>query len=131
VADFSCDLPTLITASACFSDNCLGQSDRDAIDIWIRIKALAAAGGTDYSANLSGLLSDAALWVRRPADTIRAIELYIDLLSANEDGAGLSTNANTLLGQAKCLRSWCLGREQTRGLKAFLKCAIQAQGVPT
>lgn len=129
--DFSCDLNTLILASACLSDNCMSQSDRDAFDIWVRIKALAAAGGTDYTSNLKQLMADSAIWRLRPPDTLKAVESWIDLLSANEDGAGLGTDARGILKSAHCLRGGCLGKEDAKGIKSFLKCAIQTIGVPT
>lgn len=108
----------------------MSDSDRDAVDIYVRIRNLQAVGGTDYRTNLTQLKKDAALWMQQSSDTLHAISTWIDILNANDNGAGLSTDPRSLLTSAKCLGADCLGKEQTRGIKDFLKCAINTLGKP-
>jgi hypothetical protein len=130
VADFSCDLNGLKVASACLSDSCVSVSDRAAIDIYVRVNALKAVGGIDYTNNLTGLLQDSKLWQKQSEDTLERIGLYIDILNALEDGAIISADPHALLAKAKCLTGKCLGKEQTRGVLAFLKCQLNTLGTP-
>ena len=127
---FSCDLNTLIQSAKCLSDLCVAESDRGAIDIYTRIANLAAIGGTDYRNNLKQLMIDSANWQRRSKDTLAAVSLWIDILNANADGAGLGTDPKAILALAKCLKGECLGKEQMRGILVFLKCAINTLGKP-
>jgi len=129
-AAFSCNLNTLIQSAKCLSDICVSQSDRDAINIYVRVANLAASGGTDYRSNLSGLLKDSILWQKQSCDTLKAVSLWFDILNANDNGAGISTDPKVLLAAAKCMRGTCLGKEETRGVLDFLKCSINQLGKP-
>lgn len=129
MALFSCNINSLIQSSKCLSAACMADPDRSAIDIYVRVANLAASGGTDYRNNLTKLLKDSVQW-QKSAETLRAVSLWMDILNANDNGAGLSTNPKVLLSAARCMRASCLGKEQTRGIKEFLKCSINAQGKP-
>ena len=127
---FSCDVNGLLQASSCFMDKCMSDGDRKAIMIYARIKNLAALGGTDYSANLAGLMQDSATWRKRAEDELRAIAVYITLENAINDGASINLNVNSLSTAAKCLKVSCLGKEDQNGLLAYLGCAINTQVKP-
>lgn len=129
---FSCDLNTLIRESACLRDLCMSQSDRDALDIYVRILNLAAIGGTDYSVSggLTRLMQDSAGWQRRACDEIKAIDLYIDMENAIENGASFPPSQSALEQAVVCLTGKCLGKEQTRGILSYLKCQINSSGKP-
>lgn len=128
--NYSCNVNGLLTAAACFTDRCMGQPERDALIIWARIKNLAAIGGVDYSVNLSRLMVDSATWRVRALDQLRAIDVYIALQNAIGDGAVINLNPNSLALAAKCLKSQCLGKSDTDGIKAFLGCAISTTDNP-
>lgn len=129
---FSCDLNTLIHDSACLRDLCLGQPDRDAVDIYVRILNLAAIGGTDYSVSggLTRLLADSRAWQLRACDELKAIDLYIDIENAIDNGASFPPSQAALAQAVSCLGGKCIGKEQARGVLSFLKCAINSLGKP-
>lgn len=129
-ADFSCNLNDLIQAAKCLSDVCMSESDRKAIQIYARVASLAASGGTDYRNNLSLLLKDSRLWQLQSCDTLQAVDTYITILDANDNGAALGTDPKAILAEAKCMRGGCLGKEQTRGVLEFLKCALNQLDSP-
>lgn len=127
---FSCDLGTLIHESACLRDLCMSQSDRDAVDIYVRILNLAAIGGTDYSVSggLTKLMADSAAWRKRACDEIKAIDLFIDIENAIDNGASFPPNSAALAQAVTCLSGKCLGKEDTRGMLSYLKCSINQLG---
>ncbi len=130
--NFTCNLNTLITNSKCFSDKCLGEGDRDAIDIYSKIINLAADGGTNYTANLPQLMIDASLWMKQSRHTLETVEtlLYFDNAIGNGGSVIYPSFFVTPLTVAKCVTNACIGKQQARGLKTFLKCAINKLGFP-
>ena len=126
---YSCDLNALLGATACFQDKCMAQSDRDAVKIYARIKNLAALGGTDYSSDLTQLMDDAALWRLRSPDELAAVDVYITLQNAINNGASIDTAVSALATAIKCLKGQCVGTADAQGLLAYLKCAIETQEV--
>lgn len=129
---FTCDLNTLIQDSACLRDLCLSQSDRDAVDIYVRILNLKAIGGHDYtvSGGLHQLMADSSAWQKRACDELKAVDLYIDIENAIANGATFPPTQADIAVAVTCLGGKCLGREQTRGMLSFLKCAINVLGKP-
>lgn len=129
-ATYSCDINTLLQLSACYSPACLGQPDREAIEIYVAVQELAAAGGTDYTGNIEQLLIDSSPWTKKSAEQIKQVELYQGVENAINAGASVPTDINELKADAKCFLGGCLGKERQRGIHAFLKCALGTRGFP-
>lgn len=121
----NCSLPTLLDNAACFLDQCNSEAEREAIQIFLRVQALNAAGGAAY--NLQSLLTAAKTWQGLSAKQIEAIEVYVSLENALENGAAVSSNINTLKQDAKCFM--CLPTMLRKQLLAFLNCALGEQNV--
>jgi hypothetical protein len=118
----SCAVADLIARAKCFEKPCLGEIDINAIEILARVKNLAASGGTDYSANLNALLTDAKQYQVLAKDQRRAINLLIGLDNAADDGASISYDPNVLKAQAKCYE--CIPLETQLNTLLFLRCAL-------
>jgi hypothetical protein len=128
-ADYdSCDVNELLASSACFQEICMGQSARDAIEIYARVQNLAASGGTDYTADTNGLLQAAKEWQPLSKNQMDAIDLYIDIQNAISNGADFETDVNSLMSAAACYR--CLGTQTQKTVLDYLKCAINSLGEP-
>jgi len=125
---FSCDLNTLLGNSKCFLDPCITDSERESIEMYLRIKNLAAAGGTDYSSNLTLLLTDAKQWQILECTQRKAISLYIDMQNAITNGAVIDQDINSLKAHAACYQ--CVGEKTRKNTLEFLKCAINTLGKP-
>jgi hypothetical protein len=108
----------------------MAETDREGIEIYIAVQELFAVGGTDYRTNTTKLMTDAALWMRRSSEELRRVALYQSVQNANNNGASISLNPAILIQGAKCLTGDCLGREQQRGLLAFLKCSLGTRNIP-
>lgn len=124
-------LNDLKIVSGCYLPQCLGEDDRLAIEIMIRLKHLAVIpNGTNYS--LAAAQAAAALWLHRLSPEERsAIELYLTLKNATNDGAQFpnGTTVNGLKKDAKC--AFCMGIEAKRNLALFLKWKIETLGKPS
>jgi hypothetical protein len=127
---YSCNLNTLINNSKCFGSLCTSETDREGIEIYVAVQELFAVGGTDYRTNLTKLLTDAALWVRRSDEELRRVALYQSIQNAINNGASISTSINTLILNAKCFTGDCLGKEQLRGVLSYLKCSLGTRNIP-
>lgn len=123
-----CDPNQLAIQAACFSANCLGPDDREAIDIHARVRELAAIGGTSYIGHLPQLLVDAKSWSRLDEDTRRTITLLLDIDNAINKGASFPTDINSLRRDSRCYL--CLPWEQKKNVKLFLKCRLNLLGQP-
>lgn len=123
-----CDVDSLLDSSRCFTEPCISEEERDAIDIYVRMQALVAAGGTNYLNDLTQLQIDAKQWQTIFKNQRDAMELYMDIQGAISNGASFSTAINDLKAASKCIL--CLGEEQKKRLKSFLKCAVFALGEP-
>lgn len=108
----------------------MSVNDREAVTIYLRIKNLAALGGTDYSNNLKQLMIDSIAWQKRAKHELEAIAVWITLQNAINDGASVSSSPNTLYIAAKCLVAKCLGKEQMNGIAAYLGCSINTLTKP-
>ena len=122
----NCDLNDLKKRAACLMPRCLGEVDRSAIDIYVRAADLAAVGGTDYTANLTKLDSDAAAYSVLSVDEMKSIALYIDIQNAIQDGATFGGDASVehLKELSRCLE--CVGTDRRKGMLLYLKCALAA-----
>lgn len=119
-----CNVANLKAAATCFMPKCMGDLEREAIDMYILMADLAALGGTDYLNNLSALEVDGKDWERLAQGERRAIITYINLQNAIANGAdfGGDTSANNLKALSKCLQ--CFGPESRKGLMTLLKCQL-------
>lgn len=97
-----CTTASLITA--CFKCP-LQEKQRMAFKIWFMVNELAALGGTDYTAALgTTLLDDANDLISQMTRDDRAVaELSIAFNNAVEAGATLSSDVDTLMGEARLL----------------------------
>ncbi len=123
-----CNLRALINASKCFLEPCMSEWDRESILIFARVKNLAASGGTNYLNNLNGLLQASKEWQVLSGTQRSAIDLYIDLTNAVNNGATINTARDELMVAARCYR--CLGHELRKQILGFLKCAINNLAKP-
>lgn len=125
---FSCDVNTLLADSKCFTEPCMSEPEREAIELLVRVLNLAAVGGADYTNDLTQLQIDAKDWQTIFCNQRKAMELFIDIQNAIDNGASFDSSANALRTAAKCYE--CLGKEQKKRLMSFLKCAINTLGEP-
>lgn len=123
-----CNVRALINASKCFLEQCMSEHDRESIRIFARVKNLAASGGTNYLNNLNGLLQASKDWQVLSGTQRSAIDLYIDITNAINNGATIDTSPDELMVAARCYR--CLGHETRKQILGFLKCAINNLGNP-
>lgn len=128
MANFSCDVATLVALSKCFMDPCLSDDDREAIEIYLRVQNLAAIGGADYTSDLNALLTDSKQYQTLSRIHRSAIALYIDMQNAVDNGASIGQDVNALKAAAKCYE--CIGDELKKQVLAYLKCQINALGKP-
>jgi hypothetical protein len=127
-ATFTCDVNQLLADAACFEPGCMGKPQREAIEMYLRVKNLAAIGGTDYSVNLNALLTAAKSYQVLACSQREAIKTWITLQNAINDGAVVSSNANDLLAAAACYI--CLGEETRKNTLEFLTCSINTEKAP-
>lgn len=125
---FTCDANDLLNSAKCLMDQCMGQEERDAIDIYLRVQNLAAIGGADYTDDLNALLQAAKEWQALAPNQRKAIDLWIDMQNAIDNGASIDQDPNALAAAAKCYL--CLGEDTKKALQSFLKCAINTLGEP-
>ena len=121
----NCDPNDLVVASRCFIEPCASDAERQAIDILIRVKDLAAVGGTDYS-DPTALQAAFAGFNRLTKIERNAIALYLDLQNAITDGAVFpsGTDINGLKKDARCFL--CIPKERRKQMLLALKCALNS-----
>lgn len=118
----SCAVNDLLQRSKCLQRACLGEISMNAIEILARVKNLAASGGTDFSADLNGLLTASKEYQVLPKDQRRQINLILSIDNANDDGASVPYDPNELEALAKCYS--CLGIELQLQVLLFLRCSL-------
>lgn len=124
----NCNVEELLLNSKCFTEPCMGVEDRQAILILARVLNLAAAGGADYTNDLTQLQIDAKEWQTIFENQRMAMELFMSIQNAIAAGATFDESADALKDAAKCYL--CLGEEQKKRLLSFLKCALNNLGEP-
>lgn len=100
-------MSNFISAAACFQN--LDASEQKALMVYLKVKELAALGGTDYTAQLghSGTLNTAAAAYKTMKDwQVNLALLVIEQDNANSAGAEISTNIQTLMDEIKCLNDF-------------------------
>ena len=123
----NCDVDALVHASFKFLEPNISEQEREAIEIYLRVKNLQASGGANYT-DLDTLLTAAKRFQVLVLLQRKAIDLYIDEQNAIANGASINTDINSLQTQAKCYL--CLPQETKKQVLLFLKCAINALGKP-
>lgn len=128
--NLACDPNGLAINAKCFSNQCLGPDDREAIEVYAMMQELKAIGGTDYTGTngIQQLLIAAKGWQRLDEDTRRAIILYITVQNALGKGAVFASDINSLRAASKCIL--CIGWETRKNIKLLLKCLINQQQAP-
>lgn len=123
-----CNANAIIDLSECFNACSLTNVDQEAIMIYARVTALAAAGGTNYASNLTTLLTDSNSWRMMSEDKLGLLAVYETLMNGRVIGGSLSTNANELLASAATYRT--MPTDTRKQVLAFLKCSINSRGLP-
>lgn len=118
----NCDVNTRLAAAGCFSGQCLGDSEREAIQLYARVANLAASGGTDFSTDLTALQEAAKEWQSLSQAELAAIDVQISVANAVANGASIETGANALKEASACYA--CLGAETRHQISEFLRCAL-------
>jgi hypothetical protein len=127
-ADYKSTLNDLKIAATCFMPQCMGEKERLAIELHIRLKDLAAvSNGTTYT--VASLLVAAKAWTDLRKDERQAIGLYLDLQNAIADSSVFpsGSTANGLKIDSRCVTQ-CMGEEQLRNLNLFLKWKLNTLG---
>jgi hypothetical protein len=124
-----CNVDALIMASKCFLTPPISESEREAIEIFIRMENLKASGGPEF-ASLDELLTAAKEWQPLVPAQLQAFEVAIAKENAIANGAtSLSTmSIEELKEAARCIE--CVPRQHRCQLLKFLRCAISATGNP-
>lgn len=130
MANYTCDLNTLLTNAKCFLEPCFGPEDREAIEIYLKIQNLKASGGADYTGagGLAALLIAAKQWQVLACNQRKAIELWMDMENAIFNGASFATDANSLRSGSACIL--CVGHEYKKAINSFLKCQLNSIDQP-
>lgn len=123
----SCSIDSVLVASTCYQNACLSDQVALGLMVYARVKALAAAGGTDYSASIASLETAAAKWRILNQEQRDQVELFATITNANLNGAAISTGANALRLAAVCYT--CLPVETQKNLLAYLRCLINSRGL--
>jgi len=125
---FDTTLRSLLEVSKCFRMPCMGEYDRNAILLAVRVANLAAAGGADYTGDITALETAAKEWQVLSEEQRDAIKLYIAIQNAIANGATIDQDANALKELAKCYA--CIGEELRQNLLLFLKAEINTLELP-
>lgn len=123
----SCNVDSTLIASSCFGVPCLSDSQREALQIYFRIKALAAIGGTDYSTTLNALQVAAGKWRILTENQRKQIETFDSYRNSTTNGATLDTDMDALTLAAKCYV--CLPSETRKNLLLYLRCLLNTRGL--
>lgn len=106
----------------------MGEDQREALEVYFRIKGLAAAGGTDYSSALNTLLSDAKSFYGFAPNDRAAAEVWIELQNAVLAGATIDTDKDALATASKQYVG--IPSERRKDVLLFLKCSLNKLGSP-
>lgn len=119
-----CDTDNYIAASACFKT--LNSHDRQALTVYLKVKELAALGGTDYTAQLGndGTLATAARFVRGKLNPFQRelARLVINQDNANSSGAAISSDINVIASQIACLSDF--DRNMLDAMDVYITCLL-------
>ncbi len=120
----TCTASDIAEAAKCFQNPCINDQDRLAIGVLLKAHQLAAAGGTDYTANFDLLISDSVglLNITIGHWTLSAEEVALML----DASLPFSDTLDGLMASVACLR--CQPLEVLRAAFMFLNCAITAEG---
>lgn len=118
------DLPGLKVAATCFMPKCMGDGDREAIDLYLMMVWAAGAGGTDYTTNPSALEVDTKQWQQMSSGERKAVSTYIRSQWAQLTGGYIpgGDSASNLKSLSACLQ--CFGSEQRKAMMLYLQCII-------
>lgn len=111
-SETACLVSTYISDSACFK--AMTPHDQKALILYLKVKELAALGGTDYTRELGngGSLVTAAACVKNQLlNNFGPLGMNMALFSINQDnanssGAAISTDIQTLATEIECLKDF-------------------------
>lgn len=112
---------TLINASACYSAQTLGLADRMAINIANMAAELNAIGGTNYTADLTLLVTDAQCYSTLQPDELEQINSQIINNTATTAGAVIG-DISAQLATAACIRN--ASKIQLEAMTLLLKAKL-------
>lgn len=119
-----CDTDNYVSAGACFAS--MNSHQRQALKVYLKVKELAALGGTDYTAQLgnAGTLVTAARFVRGKLNPFQRelARLVIDQDNANSAGAAISTDINVLETAIACLKDF--DRNTLDAMDVYITCLL-------
>jgi hypothetical protein len=124
----TCSLPALIAASSTFGSNTISRDERLAIQVYLMMAGLAAAGGNNYTASIQTLQQNAESWYPLNRDQRNAIGLYIEMQNAVNEGASITQTVASLRNAAKCLV--CIPPQNLEAIMLFLQCQLNALNKP-
>ena len=103
----TCTRDTLISGAACLNGKVLSAQEKLARRVWFDLQQLAAVGGTDYSADLATLNTDAdTLTCGMSLDDLSSAEMTIAYNNAVAAGASIETDKDALADDVKCLQQY-------------------------
>ena len=119
-----CDIDAILAASKCIKPTCRSGYMTDALKIGVLIADLAASGGTDYTDDLTQLLTDARKWQVLNPKLREVVELYLLIQVALDHGATTPEDLDAFLQTVECYQ--CLGFETRKNLEVFLRCQLDS-----
>jgi hypothetical protein len=123
---FPCDVKSLLANSKCFEETCMGEEERDAVELYLRVEELAAYGGPNYRSNLTALGIAGKQYQILSKNQRQAIALATDLANTVANGSTIKQSVAALKAGAKCYE--CIPKETRRNLLLFLKCSLNSIG---
>jgi hypothetical protein len=117
-------------ASNCLQELCLSENEREAFELYVKVQNLNAIGGANYTGaqGFASLMSDSKQWQPLFCDQRKAIEAWIDMDNALDNGASFNTNINAIKADPVFMLALAMGREFRKNTTSYLKCAINSAG---
>lgn len=106
-SETACLRDTFIDNSKCFAY--LNPQEQQALMVYLKVKELAALGGTDYTNELTPdgqLNTDSIAYVKLTPPQVALSYLAIELDNATSAGATISTDINVLAQEIACLKNF-------------------------
>lgn len=124
-SDTACTIDHYLTASACFK--AMTPHQQRAAQLYFKVKELAALGGTDYTSELGngGTLVTASACVKNQLsepNNRKLARMVIDYDNANDAGAAISTDIETIETAIACLRDFDPGTLDAMDL--YITCLL-------
>jgi len=119
-----CSATTLITNGACYRTSSINIVEQKALLIYAKVLELAAIGGTDYTAQLTGTLLTASACPPYEPDNIRAGNVAVAFANAASAGAVVPSTIQTKIAAVKCLKNVDGGLARLEQIELLLNCKL-------